>query len=96
MNETVTIPLAEYDRLRQAAEDLDDLQAHDLALASLASGEDELIPAEFAERLLGGESPLRVYRDFRNLSQSELARMSGVNRVQIEDIGDRDSNRFQD
>ena len=86
MNETVTIPRAEYERLRQASEDLDDLQAHDRVLASLASGEDELIPAAYADRLLDGESPLRVYREFRSLSQAELARVSGVNRVQIIDI----------
>ena len=86
MNETVTIPRAEYERLRQASEDLDDLQAYDRATASLAAGEDELIPAAFADRLLDGESPLRVYRDCRGLSQAELARVSGVNRVQIIDI----------
>ena len=86
MNETVTIPRAEYDRLRQAAEDLGDLLAYDRAIAALAAGEDELIPAAFADRLMNGESPLRVYRELRTLSQAELARVSGVNRVQIIDI----------
>ena len=86
MNETVTIPLAEYQSLRRAAEDLGDLQAYDRAMASLAAGEDELIPVAFADRLLEGESPLRVYRDLRGLAQAELARVSAVNRVQIIDI----------
>ena len=62
MNETVTIPRTEYVRLCQAAEDLGDLQAYDRAMAALAAGEDELIPTAFADRLLDGESPLRVYR----------------------------------
>lgn len=86
MSETVTILRTEYDRLRQAAEDLGDLQAYDRAMSALASGEDELIPAVFADRLLEGESSLRVYREVRGLSQAELARMSGVNRVQIVEI----------
>jgi DNA-binding XRE family transcriptional regulator len=86
MNETVTILRAEYNRLRQASEDLGDLQAYDRAMAALAAGEDELIPAAFAGRLLDGESPLRVYRELRGLAQAELARVSGVNRVQIIDI----------
>ena len=86
MNETVTIPRAEYDRLREAAEDLADLQAYDRAMAALAAGEDELIPAIFADRLLNGESPVKVYRSFRGLSQAGLSRRSGVNRVQIIDI----------
>jgi DNA-binding XRE family transcriptional regulator len=86
MNEMVTIPRAEYDRLRAAAEDLAELQAYDRAKAALAEGEDELIPAEYANRLLNGESPLRVYRDLRGLTQSALAQRSGVNRVTVAEI----------
>lgn len=86
MLDTVTIPRDEYERLLAAAEDLADLQAYDRAKAALTSGEEELIPAAFAERLLAGESPLRVYRELRGVSQSELARATGVNRVQISDM----------
>ncbi len=86
MNELVTIPRAEYDRLRAAAEDLADLQTHDRAMANLAAAEEELIPAAFANRLLDGESPLRVYRDLRSLTQSALAERAGVNRVTVAEI----------
>lgn len=86
MNDMVTIPRAEYDRLRAAAQDLADLQAHDRATAAQAAGEDELIPAPFANRLLDGESPLRVYRDLRGLTQVELAEKAGVNRVTVAEI----------
>ena len=86
MNEMVTITKAEYQRLRDAAEKLDDLRAYDRAKAALASGEDELIPARYADRILDGESPLRVFRDLRKLTQQQLADASGVNRVQIADI----------
>lgn len=82
MNEMITIPRAEYDRLREAAEDLADIQAYDRAIAA---GE-ESIPAEAVKRMLDGESPLRVYRDLRGLTQTALAKLSGVNRVQIVDI----------
>jgi hypothetical protein len=68
MNEMVTIPCEEYDRLRAAAEDLADLQAYDHAKAALAVGEDELIPADYVNRLLNGDSPLRVYRDLRGVT----------------------------
>jgi mRNA interferase RelE/StbE len=86
MNKMVTIPADEYDRLREAAEDLADLRAYDRAKAALASGEDELVPADFAKRLIAGESPLRVWREVRGLSQVKLGAASGVNRVQIADI----------
>lgn len=86
MNEMVTIPRAEYDLLRAAAEDLADLQAYDRAKASLEAGDDELIPAEYVNRLLNGDSPLRVYRDLRGMTQSALAGRSGVNRVTVAEI----------
>ncbi|MCY4377514.1 MAG: helix-turn-helix transcriptional regulator [Spirochaetaceae bacterium] len=92
MSETVTIPKAEYDRLRALEEDFSDIQTALAVEARLATGEEELIPAEVVDRLLDGEPPLRVWREFRNLTQSELARASGVNRVQIVDIeADRNS-----
>ncbi len=86
MNEQVSIDLVEYERLLEAEEDLADLLAYDRAMARLASGDDELIPSEFVDRLIDGESPVRVYRDLRALTQTQLADKSGVNRVQIADI----------
>lgn len=82
MNEMITITRAEYDRLREAAEDLADIEAYDRAIA--AGGES--IPAEYVNRMIDGESPVRVYRDMRGMTQSALAAASGVNRVQIADI----------
>ena len=86
MSEMVTITKAEYERLLEAPEDLTDIAAYDRARATLAAGDDELIPAEFANRLIAGESPLRVYREFRGLTQVALSEASGVNRVQIANI----------
>src|SRR5690606_5919816 len=86
MTDTVTIPRAEYDRLLAIAEDVADNAAFDRAVARLASGEEEAVPAAFANRIIDGESPLRVYREYRGLTQVALAEASGVNRVQIADI----------
>lgn len=82
MNEMITITRAEYDRLREAAEDLADMQAYDQAIA--AGG--EAIPLEVVKRMIDGENPLRVYREFRGMTQSSLAAAADVNRVQIADI----------
>ena len=86
MNETVTIPKTEYDRLCALEEELADVQAALAVEARIASGEEKLIPAGVVDRLLDGEPPLRVWREFRNLTQAALARASGVNRVQIVEI----------
>lgn len=86
MNEMVTIPREEYDRLQAAAEDLADLQSYDRAKAALAAGEEELVPSDFVNRLLNGENALRVYRDLRGLTQAALAEKAGVNRVTVAEI----------
>ena len=86
MNDTVTISRAEYERLCALEEEFADIQAALSVEARIASGEEELIPAQVVDRLLDRESPLRVWREYRALSQSALARASGVNRVQIVEI----------
>lgn len=86
MNEMVTIPREEYDRLRTAAEELADLQTYDHAKAALSAGGDELIPADYANWLLNGESSLRVYRDLRMMTQAALARKACVSRVTVAEI----------
>ena len=65
---------------------LADLQIYDRAKAALASGEEELIPAEFVKRMIGGENPVRVFRDLRGMTQVALSEASGVNRVYIAEI----------
>lgn len=82
MNEMVTIDRAEYERLKAAEEDLADILAFDKAMADGG----EPVPAEFVKRMIDGESPVRVYRDLRGLTQVALSERSGVNRVQIADI----------
>ena len=86
MRDTVTIPRAEYERLRAAEDDFTDLQAALTIRARTEAGADELVPAPVADRLIDGASPLKVWREHRDLSRSALARDSGVNRSQIADI----------
>ena len=86
MSETVTIPKTEYERLCALEEEVADIQAALAIEAKIASGEEELVPAAVVDRLLADEAPLRVWREFRQLTQAALARASGVNRVQIVEI----------
>ena len=65
MNETVTIPKAEYERLLALQEDFADIQAALAVEARIATGDEELIPGNVVDRLLDGEQPLRVWREFR-------------------------------
>lgn len=73
-------------RLHAAENDHAAIRAALAAEARITRGEEELIPANVVDRLIDGEPPLRVWREFRDRSQAALARTSGVNRVQIVDI----------
>ena len=86
MNDTVTIPKAEYERLCAVEEDFADIQAALAVEAKIAAGTEELLPAHLADRIIDGEPPLRVWREHRRLSQAALARVAGTSRIQILDI----------
>ncbi|MCF3935025.1 helix-turn-helix transcriptional regulator [Acuticoccus sp. M5D2P5] len=86
MSDTVTIPREEYERLLAIAEDAKDIADADRIVAAVSSGDEETIPAEYVNRMVDGESPLRVFRDLRGFTQAHLAELSGVNRVMIANI----------
>ncbi|MEQ9449856.1 MAG: helix-turn-helix transcriptional regulator [Rhodospirillaceae bacterium] len=82
MNDMITIPREEYEALLAAREDLEDIEAYDRAKAEGG----ESIPAAHVERILDGESPVRVFRDLRGLTQGALAERAGVNRVTVAEL----------
>ncbi len=67
------IPLDDYERLVEAAEDAADVRAYDEFKAKLARGEEELIPAEFVNRIIDGENKVRVWREYRGMTTKDLA-----------------------
>lgn len=81
--EFAVIPAKTLQKLMEDAEMLADVKAYDAAKARLESGEDELIPLEITERRLRGEPALRIWRDYRKLTQEQLAKKSKVSRALI-------------
>ena len=81
--EFAVVPVKELRKLMEDAEMLADVKAYDAAKARLENGEDELIPLEISERRLGGEAALRIWREYRKLTQEQLAKKSKVSRALI-------------
>ena len=81
--EFAVIPVKDLQRLMDDAEMLADVKAYDAAKGRLDRGEDELIPLEITERRLAGESPVKIWRDHRALTQETLAKVSKVSRGMI-------------
>ena len=82
MNDMVTIPRAEYERLVEAAEDLEDVKAFDRAIAAGGEG----MPHDVLKRIIAGENPVAVIREWRGITAAELARRASLHRVQVHDI----------
>jgi DNA-binding XRE family transcriptional regulator len=77
------LPIDEYRRLLDLAEDAKDAEALHRAARRYASGKEKAIPAEVVDRLLAGAPPIRVWREHRGLTAAVLAEMIGVTPAHI-------------
>lgn len=93
------IPLAEYEALRRLADDFEDAvdtaDARRLYAERLEAenrGEDLSLPRDQWERIRAGDSPVRVIREHRGLTQAQLADAAGLDQslISIVEGGRRD------
>jgi DNA-binding XRE family transcriptional regulator len=80
MTDTITIPRAEYDALHSRLEDLEDVLAAQQGRTGIT------LPAEWANRIMDGEGPVRVWREYRGLGLRELAAKADVGAGFLSDI----------
>lgn len=83
--EYVAIPKADFAGL-PLDEEAFDVARYDRIKEQLDSGEEELMPAAFADRILDGESPLRVWREFRGLTLQVLANQIEASKGYLSEI----------
>ena len=74
------IPEHFYLELLEKAEEMDDIKEFDLAMIDQ---DDEEIPSEIVYQLLNGENPLKVWRKFRSLTQTDLAQQADTTQAMI-------------
>lgn len=74
----VVLPEIEFLSLVEAAEDAADRTAVQAFRRKFATGDEEFVPSEVVDRILDGESRLRVWRDHRGLSSKALAEKAGI------------------
>ena len=84
--EWAVIPYEEYERLVAEAEMLQDIQAFDEAKVALANGDEELIPSEVTYALLDGKNPLRVWREYRGLTQQQVADAAQISKPYLSQL----------
>lgn len=89
--DTVTVSRAEYEALLRQRDELEDLmdairmRTVERKLESDGARR-EYVPAEFVDRMLAGDHPLRIWREFRGLTMEQLEEKSGVAQSYISEI----------
>jgi DNA-binding XRE family transcriptional regulator len=88
----VLLPEADYLDLLVAAEDAADRDAARRWQTALAAGEEEALPADLVNRVLGDASPVRAWREYRGMTAQALAESSGIAKSYLSQIetGKRD------
>ena len=84
--DTVTLSRRDFSDLMALAEDVADIGAIEAARARLAAGEDEAIPYEWAVRILAGESPVLVWRQYRGLKAKDVALKAEITPAYLSEI----------
>ena len=80
--EFAVLPIAEYRRLLQRLEELEEIKDFRDYKRSPA----ESFPAAVVNRLLDREIPVKVWREYRGLTQGQLAERTGVTVAHISQI----------
>lgn len=76
--EWAIVPYEEYLQLIEQAEMLQDIYDFDTVKEALEKGSEELIPSQVVYAILDGNNPIRVWREYRGVSQQELAQRAGI------------------
>lgn len=76
--EWAIVPYKEYLQLVEQAEMLHDIYDFDTVKEALKQGNEELIPSQVVYAILDGSNPIRVWREYRGISQQELAERAGI------------------
>ena len=74
--EYAVVPRAEYEALRNAVDE----DAMDAAILQrfLEEPDQEVIPFELVRRIVSGDHPVRVWREYRGMKANELAAAAGI------------------
>ena len=80
--EWAVIPYMEYRRLSEAAEMAEDVRDFDEAV----SRDEETVPHAIVQRLVRGEQPVKVWREYRGLAQAALARAVHISPAYLSQI----------
>jgi len=86
--ELAILPKSEYERLRAlaAGEDAGTARIVRRARSALAAGTEIMLPKVVVDRLAGGGNPIRVLREWREMTQAELVAAVGITQGYLSEL----------
>ena len=84
--EWAILPYDVYVQLTDDAEMLQDIRDYDSVKTAIEQGKEELIPGEVTFALLDGENPVKVWREYRGLTQQQLAEVAEISTPYLSQI----------
>ena len=81
------LPWKHYEFFKKHVDKADLTDEELMTLAEL--DDDEVIPISVSERLSAGEHPLKVFREYRNMTQKDLAQSVGISPEYVSQIESR-------
>jgi len=72
----VVLPYDEYTAILNKLEEIEDITAIELSMKDAS----ERFPLELVESIAAGGNPIKLFREYRNVSQAKLAKLTGLSR----------------
>ena len=78
----VVLPYEEYKNIIELLEDIEDIKA----VQEADKDGSESFPLELMQKIATSKKPIKAFREYRNISQADLARTVGVSRQYINQL----------
>ncbi len=84
--EWAIIPFREYEKIREALEDTEDIKAIEEELEAIREGSATTVPGEVTFAVLDGTHPVRAWRTYRQIKMNVLAKKVGISPAYLSQI----------
>jgi len=84
--EWAIIPYKEYQKIQEALEDAEDIRDIERSLKAIQEGKETTIPGEITFAILEGTSPIRAWREYKNIKMNELSKKAGISPAYLSQI----------
>jgi predicted transcriptional regulator len=84
--EWAIIPFKEYQKLQEALEDAEDIRDIERSLKAIQEGKEITIPGDITFAILEGTSPIRAWREYKNIKMNELSKKAGISPAYLSQI----------